>query len=578
MIPLRQKHQSITGSLVLIFVLASFPFAASAKIHISAHERTSATTTETKSAAPGQEAEHDAPALGEPIQNKSSGPATETKDAISTRENEKEEERDAPAKPVGMIDRLMDKLYPRYPLYLAASQPNAGGYIATGEANAAEQNSPHPAPEFFNPVTENSLVWIVAATAMLAMVYFYRRSRGESTEPEPQATSSERATPKITKPKPGPVLTKEATVSTNPRVQPKQCPVCSGALTPLQQWGWYGGDLARCTPCRKLFVVTSLPQWRYGMADSIIGAWFVNVSRADENKLGLDFDLIERFDALKNDEQDLDAARGMIEETRADAGKMALELLFYEKLYGGVPATRLRQYIENSIDFLLNTDPSTYVLPIDEQLPKGRYEFENPFEYLPARSTLIVFKPDLGQLFRDRYGLLVDEVLADLDECSDARLISRSRGKLVADHTYHRWCTLWNLVSPYWTAKTTRQLKAAGELYGMSLNYAKDGKEQDAVVSHHKAADLGLVDARYTLGLRYASGRGVSKDEEQAQRWFRKAAEAWDSRSKNILAMRYGQDGILKDDNQAWESYLKAAWDEAVSRYEQERDLGDQRP
>jgi len=38
-------------------------------------------------------------------------------------------------------------------------------------------------------------------------------------------------------------------------------------------------------------------------------------------------------------------------------------------------------------------------------------------------------------------------------------------------------------------------------------------------------AEQGNVEAQYNLGVIYAEGRGVAKDETEAVSWFRKAAE-----------------------------------------------------
>ena len=40
-----------------------------------------------------------------------------------------------------------------------------------------------------------------------------------------------------------------------------------------------------------------------------------------------------------------------------------------------------------------------------------------------------------------------------------------------------------------------------------------------------KAAEQGVAQAQYNLGVMYAKGRGVRQDGEQAVQWFRKAVE-----------------------------------------------------
>jgi len=49
------------------------------------------------------------------------------------------------------------------------------------------------------------------------------------------------------------------------------------------------------------------------------------------------------------------------------------------------------------------------------------------------------------------------------------------------------------------------------------------------VAWYRKAAEHGDAKAQYNLGIAYAKGEGIAKDEAQAVEWFRKAAEQGDS-------------------------------------------------
>ena len=63
-------------------------------------------------------------------------------------------------------------------------------------------------------------------------------------------------------------------------------------------------------------------------------------------------------------------------------------------------------------------------------------------------------------------------------------------------------------------------------------------------------ADKGDAEARYELGRAFFSGAlGVAKDEAEAVKWFRKAAEQNYARAQYNLGLRYikGQ-GVAKDD------------------------------
>jgi TPR repeat protein len=59
--------------------------------------------------------------------------------------------------------------------------------------------------------------------------------------------------------------------------------------------------------------------------------------------------------------------------------------------------------------------------------------------------------------------------------------------------------------------------------------------DQQAVAWYRKAAEHGLPDAQYSLGLAYEAGRGVPQDLTLAMAWFRKAAEQGHKEAKAKL-------------------------------------------
>ncbi|MDZ4199574.1 MAG: tetratricopeptide repeat protein [Kiritimatiellia bacterium] len=63
----------------------------------------------------------------------------------------------------------------------------------------------------------------------------------------------------------------------------------------------------------------------------------------------------------------------------------------------------------------------------------------------------------------------------------------------------------------------------------LGLMYAEgcSVKKDDTVVAawYRKAAEQGHAHAQYNLGLMYAAGRGVEMDEDEAVSWYRKAAD-----------------------------------------------------
>ena len=68
------------------------------------------------------------------------------------------------------------------------------------------------------------------------------------------------------------------------------------------------------------------------------------------------------------------------------------------------------------------------------------------------------------------------------------------------------------------------------------------------------------ADAQYNLGIMYAEGKGIAKDEAQAVAWFRKAAEQGYAPAQFNLGVMYAEGiGIAKDETQAVAWSRKAA-------------------
>lgn len=68
------------------------------------------------------------------------------------------------------------------------------------------------------------------------------------------------------------------------------------------------------------------------------------------------------------------------------------------------------------------------------------------------------------------------------------------------------------------------------------------------------------------LGLCYAKGLGVEKDEWQSYEWYRKSAEAGDAEAMRLLGLCYEHGtGVEKDEAQAqyWkQKAIEAGWEE----------------
>lgn len=75
-----------------------------------------------------------------------------------------------------------------------------------------------------------------------------------------------------------------------------------------------------------------------------------------------------------------------------------------------------------------------------------------------------------------------------------------------------------------------------------------------------EAAERGEASAQYNLGLHYVDGRGVTKDNAEAAKWFRKAAEQGNANGQFELGYMYESGkGVAKDQAEAAKWYQKAA-------------------
>jgi hypothetical protein len=67
-----------------------------------------------------------------------------------------------------------------------------------------------------------------------------------------------------------------------------------------------------------------------------------------------------------------------------------------------------------------------------------------------------------------------------------------------------------------------------------------------------KAADQGYAKAQSNLGIAYAFGKGVLKDDKKAVYWYQKAADQGQAKTQFNLGVKYAfGKGVLKDDKQA---------------------------
>ena len=73
-------------------------------------------------------------------------------------------------------------------------------------------------------------------------------------------------------------------------------------------------------------------------------------------------------------------------------------------------------------------------------------------------------------------------------------------------------------------------------------------------------AETGNFRAQFNLGVMYAAGQGVPKDDQQALFWYRKAADQGDDFAQFNLGVMYALGrGVPKDDQQAYFWWLLAS-------------------
>ncbi len=76
-----------------------------------------------------------------------------------------------------------------------------------------------------------------------------------------------------------------------------------------------------------------------------------------------------------------------------------------------------------------------------------------------------------------------------------------------------------------------------GVMYANGLGVPKDDRE--AVKWFRKSTEQGYARAQYNLGVMYDEGRGVPQDDKEAAKWYRKAAERGLARAQNNLGVMY---------------------------------------
>ena len=96
-------------------------------------------------------------------------------------------------------------------------------------------------------------------------------------------------------------------------------------------------------------------------------------------------------------------------------------------------------------------------------------------------------------------------------------------------------------------------------LVPFSPAHAQAISKEQLLVLQQEAKDGNAV-AQYNLGTMYYSGQGLPRNDEEAIKWYRKAAERGHMKAQYNLGVKYNiGEGVAKNDAQAVKWYRKAA-------------------
>lgn len=106
-------------------------------------------------------------------------------------------------------------------------------------------------------------------------------------------------------------------------------------------------------------------------------------------------------------------------------------------------------------------------------------------------------------------------------------------------------------------------------MFALGRAYAANRQTGEAIAAWRRAADKGSSAAMVELGVAYATGSGVAKDEAQARKLFEKAAQAGNPRGVSNLAALGGAGGAAPADPAQARALLgKAAETNAEAQYQ----------
>ncbi|HVX75830.1 MAG TPA: tetratricopeptide repeat protein [Bradyrhizobium sp.] len=105
-------------------------------------------------------------------------------------------------------------------------------------------------------------------------------------------------------------------------------------------------------------------------------------------------------------------------------------------------------------------------------------------------------------------------------------------------------------------------------LFELGRAYAANKQPAEATAAWRKAAEKGSTSAMVELGVLYATGAGVAKDDGQARKLFERAAQGGNPRGVSNLAALSSSGGAPSDPVKAREMLSKAAETNAEAQYQ----------
>ena len=101
---------------------------------------------------------------------------------------------------------------------------------------------------------------------------------------------------------------------------------------------------------------------------------------------------------------------------------------------------------------------------------------------------------------------------------------------------------------------------SAEEMYQQGEKYYEEEEYAEAVKWYRRAAEQGHAEAQWNLGLAYADGKGILKDDAEAVKWIHRAAEQEDIYAQTDLGWMYQNgDCVPQDYAEAAKWYRRAA-------------------